>query len=203
MNATNTTTQCTQKTKNAPPLIYSLNLIGQQAIAAGWKKITMKDMRDFFCCDAITQKEADKTLARIKANPLTQANVSPKHYRDVVHMRPRQCYIIQTTNISNKWIRHYYKRCEVVMTDLAAYINDTIPERCLVNVAKARAIGIQTFKVAYPAMVGTEDVIKSWEVAAEETKIFNLPEQSTSEYDDPIIIGVLDDNNWIEIDRWE
>lgn len=149
---------------------------GQRFIRAGFKAVTLGQMRERFAIDAINARRWDKEIAACLAN----RKINP----DEIHITAVSGYPTQG-KFFLKWI---YKgsgcdgieslnipitkeRAEAVVkiVALAEYIQDRIPDRVLHDIKRAKEMGLKACEiyVAFPAieMVPEQDpiVIFPWE----------------------------------------
>ena len=185
--------------------------LGQRVYEAGFRKVILSDLEDAFCCAELTEKQKEKTKADLVEFAKTREwrNVDVRQEQEAT-LRERMADkvfggYIEFNAHNYEWARQSYQKCIVEFSDLETYVGDAIPDRCLISVANAKKAGIQNIKVAYPVLVGKE--MRVTEENVTETK--STPEEGqqaimmSTPLKDPIIVGVLDDNNMVEIDRWE
>lgn len=150
--------------------------LGQQLLNAGFKPITMAQMRERFACDLVSKREKE---AAKKACEDFCEDYNKTHFWKlrVIESSWKRSFFANFNNDSTEKI-FPHKECNVKIQPLDTYIQDKIPDRCLESIQKARDIGLKEFFVAYPIL---EEVVLR----------------------DPIILGRLDKETLIEIDFWE
>lgn len=147
--------------------------VGQACLKAGFKPITIDALHERFACDAVTRQEERKARKELRRRGYDVVRA----WHGVVEGRKGYW--------CPKWEFIDYKLCTVKTQPLDEYIADTIPDRCLTSIARARELGIDTFYVAYPV----------------------LAERPLT---DPVIVGICgeDHKGWdncslVEVDMWE
>jgi hypothetical protein len=159
--------------------------LGQACLAAGFKPITNTQIMERFACGKITEREKKNAYARLLAR-------HPGGERQIVDCGSHYDYVqktrwldILTGNYRSNVDWEYWPICQIQTQSLKTYVNEKIPDECLLLVKKAQEIGVSEFSVCYP-------VLKS------------------SALNDPIIIGILRNNDnfrqeeiWVEIAMWE
>ena len=154
--------------------------LGQRILSAGYKVITKEQLEERFCCDKITEGERQKAVALLEEKIKIYRNSHWWRKRAHITFKDRYDYIF----ISNGWetfkTSEHYLTCQLEDRPLDDYVADKIPDRCLIQVKKARSLGIIYFNVVYP-------VLKKRQLK------------------DPIIVGSTNDNfdPMYEIDFWE
>lgn len=148
--------------------------LGQKCLAEGFRRITAADLRARFGADAVEDKSIeDAKRAIIARHPGKQKQWRFQVGYNVVRGHGRWWLYDEEPTM----------RVRVLFESLDSYVSDTIPERCLLSVARAKRIGVTNFQVAYPA---TEKMRLS----------------------DPVIVGLIPTGDvrefeMVEIDMWE
>jgi hypothetical protein len=152
---------------------------GQKLARSGFKEITYNQLEDRLLIKKLNKIEKNKVISKIKEeNPIAIIDDEEDNRFQVFYYKSELHRLLSITGLYNAVAVHVDNQVVVKLDKLDFYMKDTIPDRCLKSVEKAKSLGLTNFVVAYPAI---EDMTLK----------------------DPIILSRIDRNTFVEIDMWE
>jgi len=154
--------------------------IGQALLHEGFKPITANGMFERFGARKLLEKMRDDFIEQNKEEypyyKVAEVGITWLAMNIEQKLKKRIFGFIDWTDVE------LYKKIKLEIIELDSYIIKNIPDRCLLNIEKAKSLGVpdDKFFIAHPVM---EDYLK-----------------------DPIVFVAFDlnkINKWIEIDSWE
>lgn len=114
--------------------------IGQRCLKAGFVKVTLGKLHERFACDRVTENEKERAHSLLLC----------RHPKGHVTCHERQArWDWYKGKFSDQ---EAYKVCTLRVVPVETYTETEMPQRCIVSMKKAKAIGISEFHVAYPVL---------------------------------------------------